>query len=61
MGDARRLSGGNYLTSWMALQYMAEISPAGQEVWRVESPQPTRRLHLLENLYDLSDIGGAYR
>jgi len=60
MGDARKLSGGNYLSSWMQLEYMAEISPQGEEVWRLQSGQAIRRVHLLEDLYDLTDVGAAY-
>ena len=63
LGDVRKLTGGNYLASWMSLAQITEVTPEGEEVYRLESPTglSPRRLFLLEDLYDLNQTGSGAR
>jgi hypothetical protein len=55
MGDARKLSNGNVLASWMDLSKVTEVTPAGEEVWRFDvGAANVRRVYYLPDLYDLS-------
>jgi hypothetical protein len=54
LGDARKLSNGNVLASWMTIGRLDEISPAGEVLWSVDTlGVNTRRLFFVEDLYNL--------
>jgi len=53
LGDARRLPNGNTLTSWTQAGMLVELTPEGDEVWRIEADVGTMmgRVSYLEELY----------
>lgn len=54
MGDARALSNGNVIASWMSIGRVDEISPDKEVLWSVDTGGVnTRRLVYIEDLYDL--------
>ncbi|MBX2796923.1 MAG: hypothetical protein KTR31_04615 [Myxococcales bacterium] len=58
LGDARKLTGGTYLASWMTMGKITEVSRDKEEVWRMlTGGTDPRRLYLLEDLYDLTQVG----
>ena len=59
LGDVRKLTGGNYLSSWMDLRKITEVTPERDEAWRMATDARPRRIYLLEDLYDLTKIGAV--
>lgn len=60
LGDVRKLSQGNYFSSWMTLERIDEVTPQGETVFEMRPDRAgihPRRIFLLEDLYDLSQIG----
>lgn len=56
MGDVRKLPGGNYLVAWSTAGLLTELTPDGDEVWRLEADlgHVLGRVHWVADLYDLN-------
>lgn len=54
LGDVRILDNGNYLVSWTQLGVISEITPGGEEVWKMETDigSAIGRVRYLPTLYD---------
>jgi hypothetical protein len=61
LGDVRKLPNGNYLVSWSPYAHLSEITPAGEEVWRVQGDLggTTGRVTWIEDIYDLAAAAGG--
>ncbi|MEQ1570460.1 MAG: aryl-sulfate sulfotransferase, partial [Myxococcota bacterium] len=56
LGDVRKLLDGHYVATWMTLDKVTELDPAGALVWEAEvvGSANLRRIRVLDDLYDLT-------
>jgi hypothetical protein len=55
LGDAKKLDNGNVLIVWSSIGEIAEVTPDGDVVWQIETPDCCfGRGQLVASLYDLA-------